>query len=86
MITLAFGVLGLHRIMAAIGPDNAPSIAVVRRLGFSRRGVCAITCSPTGVAVLRVVLDLDTRVESSLTHPQPPAPAHRGRDEAGLAE
>jgi RimJ/RimL family protein N-acetyltransferase len=38
MITFAFRTLGLHRITAAIGPDNAPSIAVVKRLGFSREG------------------------------------------------
>lgn len=38
MITFGFGVLGLHRITAAIGPDNAASIAVVKRLGFTREG------------------------------------------------
>lgn len=37
---LAFGfeVLGLHRISAAIGPDNAASIAVASRLGFVHEG------------------------------------------------
>ncbi len=38
MVTFAFRVLGLHRITAAIGPDNAPSIAVIKRLGFTREG------------------------------------------------
>jgi [ribosomal protein S5]-alanine N-acetyltransferase len=31
-------VLELHRITAAIGPENAASIAVVKRLGFTREG------------------------------------------------
>jgi ribosomal-protein-alanine N-acetyltransferase len=34
----SFRVLELHRITAAIGPDNAPSIAVVKKLGFTREG------------------------------------------------
>jgi ribosomal-protein-alanine N-acetyltransferase len=38
MITFGFTELGLHRITAAIGPDNAASIAVVRRLGFTHEG------------------------------------------------
>ena len=38
MITFAFQELGLHRITAAIGPDNTSSIAVVKRLGFTREG------------------------------------------------
>jgi ribosomal-protein-alanine N-acetyltransferase len=38
MITFGFRVLDLHRITAAIGPDNAASIAVVNRLGFTREG------------------------------------------------
>ena len=33
-----FRQLGLHRISAAIGPDNAASIAVVDRLGFQLEG------------------------------------------------
>ncbi|WP_030398441.1 GNAT family N-acetyltransferase [Kitasatospora purpeofusca] len=39
IIRLGFEELGLHRVSAAIGPDNAASIAVVERLGFSREGV-----------------------------------------------
>ncbi len=39
MITYGFATLGLHRISAAIGPDNAASVAVVKRLGFTREGV-----------------------------------------------
>jgi RimJ/RimL family protein N-acetyltransferase len=38
MIVYGFGDLGLHRISAAIGPDNAASIAIVRRLGFTHEG------------------------------------------------
>lgn len=38
LIRFGFSDLGLHRITAAIGPDNAASIAVVRRLGFSPEG------------------------------------------------
>lgn len=38
VIDRALGELGLHRLEANIQPDNAPSIAVVRRLGFTREG------------------------------------------------
>ncbi|GAB3458297.1 GNAT family N-acetyltransferase [Actinophytocola sediminis] len=38
IITFGFAILGLHRITAAIGPDNAGSIAVVTRLGFTHEG------------------------------------------------
>ena len=38
MTTFAFTVLGLHRITAAVGPDNAASFAVLKRLGFTREG------------------------------------------------
>jgi len=34
----AFGSLGLHRLEANIRPDNAPSIALVRRVGFTKEG------------------------------------------------
>jgi ribosomal-protein-alanine N-acetyltransferase len=38
MIDFGFGELHLHRISAAIGPDNAASIAVVRKLGMQYEG------------------------------------------------
>ncbi|TDD57537.1 N-acetyltransferase [Kribbella antibiotica] len=38
MLEFGFDTLGLHRITAAIGPENAASIAVVKRLGFSYEG------------------------------------------------
>jgi ribosomal-protein-alanine N-acetyltransferase len=38
MLRLAFRTLGLHRVSAAIGPENEASIAVVKRLGFSYEG------------------------------------------------
>ena len=38
MLELAFRELDLHRVTAAIGPDNAASISVVRRLGFAVEG------------------------------------------------
>ena len=34
----AFGVIGLHRVEANIQPDNSRSIALVRRLAFTREG------------------------------------------------
>ncbi|MFF0087386.1 GNAT family N-acetyltransferase [Streptomyces canus] len=39
LTSYAFKELGLHRISAAIGPDNAASIAVVQQLGFTREGI-----------------------------------------------
>ncbi|MFF1546014.1 GNAT family N-acetyltransferase [Streptomyces sp. NPDC058291] len=39
LVTYAFKELGLHRVSAAIGPDNTASIAVVQQLGFAREGV-----------------------------------------------
>jgi len=38
MIDFGFGTLALHRVSAAIGPDNAASIALVQRLGFQHEG------------------------------------------------
>lgn len=37
-LAYGFGPLGLHRLEANIQPQNAPSIALVRRLGFTREG------------------------------------------------
>lgn len=38
IIDFGFTTLGLHRISGAIGPDNAASIALVTRLGFTEEG------------------------------------------------
>jgi RimJ/RimL family protein N-acetyltransferase len=38
LVDFGFRQLGLHRISAAIGPDNDGSAAVVRKLGFSEEG------------------------------------------------
>lgn len=38
IIDFGFSTLGLHRISGAIGPDNAASIALVTRLGFTEEG------------------------------------------------
>lgn len=38
MIEFGFRKLGLHRIAAAVGPDNASSPATVGRLGFTYEG------------------------------------------------
>ncbi|MFC0628139.1 GNAT family N-acetyltransferase [Kribbella deserti] len=38
MLVFGFGTLGLHRVSAAIGPENQSSIAVVKRLGLSYEG------------------------------------------------
>ncbi len=37
-IRFAFDTIGLHRVEANIQPDNPSSIALVRRLGFTREG------------------------------------------------
>lgn len=39
VIDYGFRELGLHRISAAIGPDNHPSIALVDHIGMTREGV-----------------------------------------------
>jgi ribosomal-protein-alanine N-acetyltransferase len=38
MLSFAFNELRLHRVTAAIGPDNKASITLVERLGFTREG------------------------------------------------
>jgi ribosomal-protein-alanine N-acetyltransferase len=38
VLARAFGELGLHRVEANIQPDNARSIALVKRAGFVREG------------------------------------------------
>lgn len=38
-VSYAFSDLGLHRLEANIQPENAPSIALVRRVGFKREGL-----------------------------------------------
>jgi RimJ/RimL family protein N-acetyltransferase len=38
LVDFGFKQLECHRISAAIGPDNAPSIAVIRKLGFAYEG------------------------------------------------
>jgi ribosomal-protein-alanine N-acetyltransferase len=38
LLRFAFGPLDLHRVTAAIGPENLASIAVAKRLGFSYEG------------------------------------------------
>jgi RimJ/RimL family protein N-acetyltransferase len=38
LLDFAFGPLALHRVSAAIGPDNDASIALVKRLGFTYEG------------------------------------------------
>jgi ribosomal-protein-alanine N-acetyltransferase len=38
VLRFAFGPLALHRVTAAIGPENSASIAVVKSLGFSYEG------------------------------------------------
>jgi [ribosomal protein S5]-alanine N-acetyltransferase len=38
MLDFAFTTLGLHRVQAACGPENAGSQALLEKLGFSREG------------------------------------------------
>lgn len=38
LLDFAFGPLGLHRVTAAIGPDNTASLALVSRLAFTHEG------------------------------------------------
>ncbi len=37
-VAYAFGEMGLHRLEADVDPRNAPSLAVLERLGFEREG------------------------------------------------
>ncbi|CAM2769220.1 GNAT family protein [Saccharomonospora xinjiangensis] len=39
VLDFAFGQLGLHRVTAAVGPDNRAGLALVERVGFTREGV-----------------------------------------------
>ncbi|MGI5399123.1 GNAT family N-acetyltransferase [Streptomyces sp. CA-135486] len=39
LTNFAFRVLQLHRVSAAIGPENSASIALVERLGFTKEGI-----------------------------------------------
>lgn len=38
VITFGFAQLGLHRVSAAAGPENAASVAVIKRLGMTYEG------------------------------------------------
>jgi ribosomal-protein-alanine N-acetyltransferase len=38
MLDFGFGMLDLHRVTAAIGPDNAASLALAQKLGFTFEG------------------------------------------------
>ena len=40
MLHLAFDDMGLHRVVARVVADNAPSIAVAERLGMRREAHC----------------------------------------------
>uniref|UniRef100_S0DDC1 Putative ribosomal protein alanine acetyltransferase n=1 Tax=termite gut metagenome TaxID=433724 RepID=S0DDC1_9ZZZZ len=40
LIEIAFEDIGLHRLEANIMPHNAPSLGLVRRLGFAEEGLC----------------------------------------------
>jgi ribosomal-protein-alanine N-acetyltransferase len=39
LVSFGFAGLGLHRVSAAIGPDNRPSLRLVERLGFCYEGL-----------------------------------------------
>ncbi|EIE97110.1 GNAT family N-acetyltransferase [Saccharomonospora glauca] len=39
VLDFAFTTLGLHRVTAAVGPDNRAGMALVKNLGFTREGV-----------------------------------------------
>ncbi|WP_024876907.1 GNAT family N-acetyltransferase [Saccharomonospora piscinae] len=39
LLDFAFGTLRLHRITAAVGPDNRAGLALVENIGFTREGV-----------------------------------------------
>ncbi|MFI7638542.1 GNAT family N-acetyltransferase [Nonomuraea sp. NPDC049400] len=41
LVRYAFGELGLHRIEANIQPANAPSLSLIKRVGFQREGYSA---------------------------------------------
>ena len=76
IVSTAFADLGLHRLEANIQPDNARSLALVQRLGFSREGY-----SPQYLMVdgqwrdhERWAVRAETwTVRASRTKPRPPA-------------
>lgn len=66
LVDFGFGDLGLHRISAAIGPDNEKSVAVALRLGMRYEGRLRDHVHTNGAwrdSVLYAVLSTD-RVES----------------------
>ena len=54
-IGVAFGELGLHRLEANIQPGNHASIALVRRLGFTKEGFAALSAHRRRMARPRTV-------------------------------
>jgi ribosomal-protein-alanine N-acetyltransferase len=49
VLDFCFGQLGLHRVQAFIDPDNAPSRALVEKLGFRREGLLCESLRVGGV-------------------------------------
>ena len=62
LITFGFAKLGLHRISAAIGPENKTSIALVTSLGFQPEGRLrdhVFTCGAWRDSILYAILESD---------------------------
>jgi [ribosomal protein S5]-alanine N-acetyltransferase len=73
MIRFGFDQLQLHRITAAVGPDNTASHATVDRLGFTREGTLRDHVFTNGAW-------RDSVLYSILAHESPPGGAGRAED------
>jgi [ribosomal protein S5]-alanine N-acetyltransferase len=71
-----FDALGLHRITAAVGPDNERSVAVLRRLGFTLEGRLRDHVHTNGAWRDSLLLSL---LEHDRRSPQPVAPRSSNR-------
>ncbi|MEW2527526.1 GNAT family protein [Streptomyces sp. NPDC047071] len=83
LTSYAFTELGLHRISAAIGPDNTASIALAEKLGFTKEGVLRDHVYTNGAwrdSILYSVLASEWNPDADITA-TPPKSTHHGRQD-----